>query len=1009
MARAGMKASTETPLDRIDRLRPSTRTPGTRRSACATLLIGVSGLTGWAGAAVAGESSALPAGWFGPALGIGLAAAVAAAAAAGAAAAAAIVLWRGRAQRASGAGARVGTGPPAAAAAASGPESRVDAARTAALLGKTLDCMDQGVILVGPDRTVQVANRRAREWLGLSEAFIASRPSYREVRALARRSPHWGSLVADTPLQLSEDDPAATHTVAERRNAEGTVLEIRTVRTEDGGLIQTLTDITERRSAEDRYRLLAENATDLISLQSIRGGTKTYVSPSARAVVGWEPEEFAQLTLAQQLHPDDLARVKREAASLTPDAPRRTSEYRLRHKSGHYVWVESTLLLTKPGTPDEALIIASRDVTARRAADDALRESEARHRLLAERTGDVIARADLDGTLRYLSPSVEPVTGYAADALLGRSAMAHVHPQDRRTVLHRYAALVAAGPGARAKFEYRVRHRHGHDVWLEVNPTVLYDEATGVPLGFVDVARDVTARKAVDAELAAAREQAEAARVHAELASQAKTDFLASMSHEIRTPLSSVIGYTELLLDDPDLTEGQRLQASRIRSAGSALLTVVDDILDFSKIEAGQVDLDLMPFALHGLIENAVAIVRQLAERKGLEIRVDIDPALPQTLVGDQNRLRQILLNFLNNALKFTRRGRVVLAVATAGSTDRGWPIRVSVTDTGIGIAPEQQARLFKRFTQVDGSIRREFGGTGLGLAISKKLIELMGGAIGVVSAPGEGSTFWFEVVLPEASAAPAPAEAPLARPVRPARILLVEDLIVNQDLARAVLERAGHMVDVANDGLEAIAAVQAKDYDLVLMDVQMPGMDGVTATRHIRALPQRVSLIPIIAMTANVLPAQVSEFRAAGMNDHLGKPFRRDELQAVIDRWIGEGTVAPHPGAGAAAAVDRRVYDDVVDLLGPDRLAHFLDELAREIRDRLSDARLAADDPQRLARDAHSLVASAGTLGFSELSGLCKQLEEACQSGASGDLLAAVRASRDRALDEIERLHTVA
>ncbi|MFE1601105.1 PAS domain-containing hybrid sensor histidine kinase/response regulator [Methylobacterium sp. ID0610] len=884
-----------------------------------------------------------------------------------------------------------------------------EADRTASLLGKTLDCMDQGVILVGPDRTVQVVNRRAREWLGLSDAFIAARPSYRALRAQARRSPHWGALVMDTPLHLSEDDPEATLTVAERRTAEGMVLEIRTVRTEDGGLIQTLTDITDRRSAEDRYRLLAENATDLISLRPIRGGKQVYVSPSSRAVVGWEPEEFKQLSIHQRLHPDDVERMQREAAGARPGVPRRTSEYRLRHKSGHYIWVESTLLLTKPGTPEEALIVASRDVTARRAADAALRESEARHRLLAERTGDIIARADLDGTLRYLSPAVERVTGYPADALLGRSAMALVPPRERRLVLHRYAWLVADGPGARAKFEYRVRHRLGHDVWLEVNPTVLYDEATGAPLGFVDVARDVTARRAVDAELAAAREQAEAARIQAEHASQAKTDFLASMSHEIRTPLSSVIGYTEMLLDDADLTESQRLQASRIRSAGSALLTVVDDILDFSKIEAGEVDLDLTPFALDGLIENAVAIVRQLAERKGLEIRVDLDPALPRNLVGDQSRLRQILLNFLNNALKFTRRGHVVLAVARSGVAEAGWPIRFSVTDTGIGIAPEQQARLFKRFSQVDGSIRREFGGTGLGLAISKMLIELMGGAIGVVSTPGEGSTFWFEVLLPEASTAPLPAKVPLARPARPGRILLVEDLIVNQDLARAVLERAGHAVDIANDGLEAIAAVQAKPYDLVLMDVQMPGMDGVTATRHIRALAQPVAHIPIIAMTANVLPAQVSEFLAAGMNDHLSKPFRRDELQAAIDRWIGAPAEPPRHAAEAALPVDRRIYDDVVGLLGPDRLTYFLDELAREIRDRLSDSRLSADDPQRLAQDAHSLVASTGTLGFSELSGLCKQLEVACQTGTADDLIAAVRASRDRALGEIERLRPAA
>ena len=335
--------------------------------------------------------------------------------------------------------------------------------------------------------------------------------------------------------------------------------------------------------------------------------------------------------------------------------------------------------------------------------------------------------------------------------------------------------------------------------------------------------------------------------------------------------------------------------------------------------------------------------------------------------------------------------------------------VRFAVTDTGIGIAPERQGRLFQRFSQVDGSIRREFGGTGLGLAISKKLVERMGGTIGVESRLGAGSTFWFAVGLPAAGSPPRlpPPQAP-ERTVSPRRILLAEDLVVNQELVRAVLEREGHTVEVAQDGWEAVIAVQTNPYDLVLMDVQMPGMDGVTATRRIRALPGPMGEVPVIALTANVLPAQVAAFRAAGMNDHIGKPFRREELRAAIERWTG----AP---PSRQAPVDRTVYDDVAGLLGPARLARLLDDLAREIGDRLSDACLDGTDLARLRGDAHGLASAAGQLGFAELAGLCQDLEQACREERDrprpdlASILAALRQARDRALGEIGRLRPAA
>ncbi|GJD95196.1 PAS domain S-box protein [Methylobacterium iners] len=888
--------------------------------------------------------------------------------------------------------------------------------RTTALLTRTLDAMDQGLIMVDGGGTVQVANRRAIELLELPPGLMAERPSYGAVRAHARQASRWGKLVDDDSRWTLDEDRRSQDVRYERRNADGQVLEIRINPTPDGGVVRTYTDITERRGAEDRYRLLAENTSDLIALKPTLMGRRAYVSPASRNVVGWEPEELAALPTDQYVHPDDFPRVTAEYRGLTAASPQVTSEHRVRHKQGHYVWVEAVFQLTKPGAPDEAVVVTARDITARRAAHDALRESEALHRLLSEKTSDIIARIDPDGLLRYLSPAVEAVVGYASEAMLGRSPLDFIHAEDRSSVQAAFRALVAAGPGGRAKFEYRMMHRDGHPVWLEVNPTVLFCERTGAVLGFIDVARDITARKAVEAELRAARDHTERARIQAEQASQAKTDFLASMSHEIRTPLNSVIGYTELLLDDRDLGAEQRERAERIQCAGSALLTVVNDILDFSKIEAGEVELDQTSFRLDSLVENAAAIVRGLAEQKAIALRIDLDPALPAMVLGDENRLRQILLNLLNNAVKFTRRGSVTLRVAP---TPRGGKssLRFAVTDTGIGIPEDKQAQLFRRFSQIDGSIRREFGGTGLGLAISKSLVELMGGTIGVESTLGQGSTFWFALRLPESAARPeeAAATAPPGE-IRPATILLVEDLVINQELARAVLERAGHKVDIANDGLEAIVAVQSKPYDVVLMDIQMPGMDGVAATRHIRALAAPLCDIPIIAMTANVLPAQIAEFRGAGMDDHVGKPFRRDALYAAIERWMRD-PLAHKPSQEPVApmhhathAIDRTVYDELAELMGQRRMGDLLDGLAKQIEAGLGEAHLAKIDRDRLAGEAHRLVSSAGLLGFGELSDLCRELEEACKQGSDLErTLASVRLARHRALIEIEALRVAA
>ena len=520
---------------------------------------------------------------------------------------------------------------------------------------------------------------------------------------------------------------------------------------------------------------------------------------------------------------------------------------------------------------------------------------EARYRLLADNATDMIARFSVSGACRFVSPACVQVLGYAPEELVGRTPLELVHRDDVDRVTAVFMALVAAGPGAPPPdLQYRAIRKDGAVIWLESRPRIVFD-LRGLPCESTDVIRDITARKAMEAELAAARAAAEAG-------AQAKSDFLANMSHELRTPLTGILGYAEVLAADADLPEASRRHAARIGAAGEGLLSLVNDVLELSRIEAGGLALQPRPTDLIELLHGAMDLVRPQAQQKSLALSVEHGRAAPAVMV-DADRLRQVMLNLLGNAVKFTARGVVTASLRCtpdAAGGAGGVAVRLAVSDTGVGIPADRLAGVFGRFEQADASTSRRYGGTGLGLSISRSLVTAMGGEIGVESTLGAGSVFTVSLRLPAA-------EAPRAEPVaaaeeRPAgaalagmRVLVAEDVAINRDLIALFLKPHGVALHMACDGAAAVEAAGAQPFDAILMDMQMPVLDGLEAARRIRAGAGPCAGAPIIALTANVLPSEVARCFAAGMDDHLGKPLTAAALVAKLQ--------AATCGARAAAA----------------------------------------------------------------------------------------------------------
>ncbi len=746
------------------------------------------------------------------------------------------------------------------------------------LVNATLEATTDGILVVDLQRRITGYNRRFLELWRIPPSVAVEGDNSKLVEFVA-------SQLAD-PEEFRQDveraylEPAAeTHDTLRFR--DGRVFERcrrpQRIGEEILGTVRSFRDITEREKAVEALRLMESvvvNANDGVLLTSMDTANREFTVFFANAAftreLGYEKDEILGKNAISLYSPDvDLAEVQRLASLVARKEPCR-GELLLRSKDGSEIWAEMSFVPVA-GPSGGYLIVIGRNVDERKKMEHELRKLS---RALEQCPVSVVI-TDLEGRIEYVNPKFTELTGYTQDEVRGQTSRilksGDTSPDEYRQLWETIRTGEWSG-------YFHNRKKNGDLFWEAARICPIRD-SRGVPTHYLAVKEDITERRRIEEALAQAKESAEAA-------NRAKSEFLANMSHEIRTPMNGIIGFTQLTLQTP-LTDDQRDYLETVESSGHALLRIINDILDFSKIEAGHLEMEREPFSLRETLEGAVSTVAPEAMGKGLDLSWDIEPAVPDALLGDSTRLRQVLLNLLGNAVKFTARGFIRAEVSAETVSGGTAVLHFAVKDSGIGIPPAQQQTIFEPFRQADGSTTRKYGGTGLGLAISSRLAQHMRGRIWVESEVGRGSTFHATACFGVAATASgtAPERGESLDPDHPClHVLVAEDDPISRTLASTALAHQGHKVITAANGVEALWLLEQRQFDLVLMDVQMPQMDGLEATARIRKREARLGgHVQIVAMTAHAMKGDRERCLAAGMDDYISKPLDMGQLLGMV------------------------------------------------------------------------------------------------------------------------------
>ena len=779
-----------------------------------------------------------------------------------------------------------------------------------------------------------------------------------------------------------------------------------------------LRDFTERHDAEqklleseERFRQVFEHAPSGICV----AGPETQIVKVNEAIcrmLGYSEQEVLAKKWTELCHPDDLAVALRKKDDLWGGSVEALNEeMRYIHRNGTVVWTKSRVSIVKASDGRPLYSVAHvEDITKRRRAEDALRESEDRFRSMADSCPSILWVSDTRGNLEFINKECRQFFGITSSEMKAREWQSVIHPDDAPE----YIAAFERAMKEHAPFRADARAHRGDGalrlIGSNAQPRM---SPTGEYMGHIGLTADITERKRYEEELIRARRDAEVANL-------AKSRFLANMSHEIRTPMNGVIGMNQLLLET-DLTAEQRGYVQVAQTSGRTLLTLIDDILDLSKIEAGKVTLEKRSMDLRETVADVLLLIQPQSNAKGLQVSSFLSPDLPPLLKGDAHRLRQILTNLMGNAVKFTERGEISLNVELVRKGKGELTVRFAITDTGIGMRPDQVDSLFSPFVQADTSTTRKYGGTGLGLAISKQLVELMGGKIGVNSREGHGSTLWFTAIFEDTTlgeitsageqAAASIKKPRLASPIKhEERILVAEDNRTNQLVVLAQLKMLGYEADVVTNGAEAVEAVERGSYGLVLMDCEMPVMDGYEATRRIRTSLQ--AKIPIVSLTAGVTSSARERCLRVGMNGYLAKPLELPLLAQMLDKWIPVGRAQALPVAlpQSAGEPTESIFDEepLLRRLMEDRqlasaiVEAFLDDCPVQMKN-LRRLMSGADAPA-VRLHAHGLKGAAATVGAERLRSITLAIEQAGGAGRLNDCIELLTS----AAEEFERFKSV-